>query len=99
MTRIGSDYRKKEREHMMISCWHMNELESIAMWKIYAKANESVCIQSKYSKLATILPDDVYIGVVQYADYNKEWIPEGNSFSPFMFKRKSFMSMKEKLEL
>lgn len=82
--------RKWQRKWMMISCWHMNEFESAAMWKLYTKTNESICIQSIYEKLTRILPERIYIGEVQYIDYNKEWIGERNIFTPYMYKRKSF---------
>jgi len=82
--------RKWQRQWMMVSCWHMNEFESAAMWKLYTKTNESICIQSTYEKLASVLHDKIYIGEVQYVDYNREWIGERNLFTPYMHKRKSF---------
>ena len=84
------DIKKWYRQWMMISCWHMNELESAAMWNLYTKTNESVCIQSTYRLLAECLPEEAYIGKVQYTDYDEKWMPERNLFTPFMHKRKSF---------
>lgn len=81
---------KWHRQWMVINCWHMNEFESAAMWTLYTKTNESICIQTTYNKLVSCLPESVYIGEVQYIDYNKIWLPEGNLFSPYMHKRKSF---------
>ncbi len=66
--------RRWQRQWMMISCWHMSEYESAAMWKLYTKSDESICIQSTYEKLANVLPEIIYIGQVQYIDYSKEWI-------------------------
>ena len=82
--------RKWRRQWMMVSCWHMNEYESAAMWNLYTNTNESICIQSTYKKLTSVLPDKIYIGKVQYVDYSKEWIGERNLFTPYMHKRKSF---------
>ncbi|MCF8135829.1 MAG: hypothetical protein K9K63_00790 [Desulfotignum sp.] len=87
--------RKWQRQWMMISCWHMSEHESAAMWKLYTKSNESVCIQSTYRKFANVLTDNVYIGQVQYIDYSKEWIGERNLYTPYMHKRKSFEHERE----
>ena len=73
-----------------INCWHMNNNESAAMWKLYSKSDEAIAIQTTYSKLVNSLPDDLFIGLVSYIDYETEWLPEGNLFYPFMHKRKSF---------
>jgi hypothetical protein len=88
-------YRKWYRQWIMVSCWHMNEHESAAMWKLYTNSNESICIQSTYAKFAKILPETIYIGQVNYVDYSKEWIGERNLFTPYMHKRKSFEHERE----
>jgi len=77
-------------KYAYVNCWHNNETESAAMWKMYTKSNEAVAIQSSYSKLLNVLPEEVFIGLVNYIDYDKDWLPEGNLFYPFMHKRKSF---------
>lgn len=73
----------------------MNEFESAAMWKLYAKTDEAIAVQSTYQRLTTVLPDDSYIGQVTYLDYETEWVSEGNSFYPFVHKRKSFEHERE----
>jgi hypothetical protein len=76
-----------------INCWHLNEYESAAMWKLYLKSNEGISIRSTFSRLKECFKDDkhdVYIGKVKYIDYEKDWLPEGNLFYPFVHKRKSF---------
>ena len=78
-----------------ISCWHMNDYESAAMWKLYSNSNEAIAIQSTYKKLCDILPKDVLVGRVEYIDYENDWLPEGNVFYPFFHKRKSFEHEKE----
>ena len=45
--------------------------------------------------LANLLPESVFIGMVDYVDWENHWIPEGNLFYPFMHKRKSFEHEKE----
>jgi len=78
-------------KQIAISCWHMNEFESAAMWKLYTKSNESIAIQTTYSKLRLSLWDQtpLEIGLVLYIDYENDEI-EHTLFSPFMHKRKSF---------
>ena len=89
------EFAKWIRQWMYINCWHMNDSETAAMWKLYAKSNEAVAIQTIYSKLVDALPNKINIGLVQYIDYEKEWLPEGYAFYPFMHKRKSFFYEKE----
>jgi hypothetical protein len=78
------------REWTFLNCWHMNELESAAMWRLYARSNEAIAIRSKYQLLAQALPEKALLGMVRYIDYDTECLPEGNSFYPFVHKRKPF---------
>jgi len=41
-----------------INCWHMNDHESAAMWKLYLKSDEGIAIQSTYRKLKDAITDD-----------------------------------------
>jgi hypothetical protein len=36
---------------LAINCWHMNDHESAAMWKLYLKSNEGIAVQSSYKSL------------------------------------------------
>jgi hypothetical protein len=90
-----SDFYKQVRGFTFINCWHANEYESAAMWDLYAKTNEAVAIETTYDKLQNILPDEAFLGCVKYIDYETDWLPEGNSFNPFMHKRKSFEHERE----
>jgi hypothetical protein len=81
-----------------INCWHSNEYESEAMWKLYSHSNESVAIQATYSKFKSCFNKTdtrIYIGKVNYIDYEKDWLPESNLYSPFLHKRKSFEHERE----
>lgn len=84
------EHRKQMRSHTYVNCWHMNEHESAAMWKLYAATNEAVAICTRYSSLVAALDKKVLMGQVHYIDYETATIPEDNSFWPFMFKRMSF---------
>ena len=54
---------RKVRASSFVNCWHMNESESAAMWKLFSPATEqSICIQSTYARLRELLPEDVYLG-------------------------------------
>lgn len=84
-----------ERQWTFVNCWHMNEHESDAMWRIYARTTDAVAIQSTYAKLFQVLPSQAFLGVVKYIDYDSEWMPEGNLFYSFAHKRKSFEHERE----
>jgi hypothetical protein len=90
-----SDIYKRIRQWTLINCWHMNEHESAAMWRLYAKTNEAICIQSTYERLRQCLDERTYIGEVKYIDYNTDAIPEYDSVSAFLHKRKSFEHERE----
>jgi hypothetical protein len=96
MARFG-EINKRWPKYNAINCWHMNEHESAAMWKLYLKSDEGIAVQSTYSKLLASIIDDekVYLGLVKYIDYDKEWIDGGNLLSPFVHKRKSFEHERE----
>jgi ssDNA-specific exonuclease RecJ len=84
---------KKFREYTLINCWHMNDFESFAMWKLYSANNQGIAIQSTFTRLTEcfkLAKETVFIGKVKYIDYTKDWMPEGNTMYPFIHKRKSF---------
>jgi hypothetical protein len=83
------------RDHVAVSCWHINERESAAMWKLYSKSNEAVCIQSTFRKLYNAVRSVSQVGEVRYVDYETSWIPESNPLAPFIYKRLSFEHERE----
>lgn len=98
--------RQWYRQWIYISSWHMNEFESAAMWRLYARTNEAIAVQSTYTKFCECLPsemdwghgergDAVYVGEVEYMDYESDLLPEGNMFHLFTHKRKSFEHERE----
>lgn len=90
-----STFSKWARQWTYVNCWHLNEHESAAMWDLYAKTNEAVAVETTYDRLLQILPEKVFLGCVNYIDYSKDWLPEGNSLYPFVHKRKSFEHERE----
>lgn len=94
-TSFVSQFFKNLRNWVGISCWHMNEFESAGMWSLYSKTNEAICIQSTYDRLRKCFSNDIKIGLVKYIDYDKEWIPEKDILTPFLYKRRSFEHERE----
>lgn len=84
------EYIDWSRQWTFVSCWHANWHESAAMWNLYARTDQAVAIRTQYQTLIQLLAPDFYVGEVSYIDYEKDWMPEGNSFYPFMHKRVSF---------
>lgn len=73
-----------------VSCWHANEFESAAMWRLYASPYPAVAIRSSYAALCQALPENTFIGLVQYIDFDRGWVPDTNTIWPFFYKRISF---------
>lgn len=92
-----SKNNESRKKYMAVNCWHMNDCESAAMWKLYLNNNEGIAVQSTYSRLKKSLTDKekIYLGRVKYIDYDSEYIDTNNIFEPFMHKRKSFIHENE----
>ena len=93
-----SAIRKDWPRYITVNCWHINEHESSAMWSIYLKSNEGIAIQSTYNRLKECFSDtdeDVFIGKVNYIDYEHQVIENANLYSPFVYKRKSYEHERE----
>lgn len=55
-----------------INCWHRNEVESIAMWKLYTHGKDGIAIQSTVALLKECLAGEsrpIYIAKVSYRDH------------------------------
>jgi hypothetical protein len=91
-----SKFFENQRRWTFVNCWHMNDHESAAMWRLYAQSNEAIAIQSTYALLDECLPaiavgeSPIFVGQVQYVDYATEAVPDGNAYYPFVHKRKSY---------
>lgn len=73
-----------------VSCWHLNNNESAAMWDLYLRSGEGIAIKSNVSNLInSINSNDIFCGQVQYIDYNHE-IASNNTYESLFYKRRSF---------
>jgi len=79
-----------------ISCWHINEHESDAMWKIYAASGKGVAVESTVESLRASLGDrkGVQIDDVRY-DFEDPAIEKGRKHYFLFQKRKCFEHEKE----
>ena len=88
---------KEYRRFMLINCWHKSPHESEAMWKLYAREQDGIVIKTDFNSLKTNFECDtiIFIGEVDYVDYNTHFINEGNTFGPYLCKRESFKHEQE----
>lgn len=95
-----SETHKAFRRSYIVSCWHMNENKSEAMWKLYLNQDKGVAIKSTVGQLLNSLNENDFQFIdskVRYIDYEKDiWfdpveypIKAYNMFAPFVHKRKS----------
>jgi hypothetical protein len=93
----------------VISCWHMNENESAAMWRLYLSSNEGVAIRTSYSRLTSSFRRSstvqelgaagwkellhITAEPVRYIDFDSEQTDVTDN--PFVFKRTSFAHERE----
>ena len=99
-----------ERLFVYLNCWHMDDVESAALWKLYSENKyETIAIQTTFGKLESEIKhksprDGIFISKVNYDPENAgEPIgnpPVGRLFSAFgreniIYKRPSFAHEKE----
>jgi hypothetical protein len=72
-----------------VSCWHENQFESEAMWKLYTSLDYGIAIKTTYKKLYDALGNDpsIDIGRINYINFDETF---SHLVDPFWFKRKSF---------
>jgi len=81
------------------NCWHGNDNESDAMWKVYVKCNQGIAIRTTFRRLRDSLkkaPGRIWIAKVKYLTKH-EWknLPDHPTLHACMTKRKSFEHEKE----
>ena len=67
---------KFERKNTFVSCWHCDQYESEAMWKLYStNVKNALAIQTTCQQLYEALGKDpsIQIGKVQYIDFTKRF--------------------------
>lgn len=83
-----------------VSCWHMNDYESAAMWKLYCKSSDSVAIKTTVKKLNYSLieyTDNLNTGGISYdSKFEKiKRLEVVNIADPLFSKRESFEHERE----
>jgi hypothetical protein len=84
-----------------VNCWNGSQVESAALWGLYVPASGGVAIRSTFQRLVdSFVPqkgDDepgsghtIFVGMVRYVDYERDWMPEDNMMRSFLHKRRNF---------
>ena len=85
-----------------VNCWHMNSVESEAMWELYTRSEFAVAIKSTYRQVAELLSTSEEVagflsprvGIVQYKNYETEHLPL-DVLASIMHKRSAFQHESE----
>jgi hypothetical protein len=66
---------EEERKNTFVSCWHANDCESEALWRLYCPPNSTgVAIETTAERLTSALGDsDIELGQVQYVDFRRSF--------------------------
>jgi hypothetical protein len=88
------EQQEQKRQDYYVSCWHANERESEAMWKLYISAkNQGVAIQTTVERLCYSIGKPMYeVGKVKYISYST---PLDVNSTPIWYKRTAFLHENE----
>ena len=78
------------RKQAFVSCWHANNAESEAMWRLYCGSHEGIALQTTYEKLDASLPQGIFLGQITYLDYECDTQPPTDTLALLMRKRQAF---------
>jgi hypothetical protein len=102
LDQIIADGRKRisyreNRGWFGVNCWHANDYESEAMWKLYSALGSGVAIESTVERLRDVLAPTSGINIdrVRYENFDSAEIVKGFSSCFLMLKRPSFAHEQE----
>ncbi len=99
------------KQFYFLNCWHINDNQSDAMWKIFLNTNNGIAIKSTVGNIIKSLEDsedEINISKIYYRDFDKVTFDElmfepqnrllggrGGTINQFNYKRISFEHEKE----
>ncbi|MGR5279637.1 DUF2971 domain-containing protein [Vibrio rotiferianus] len=93
---------KQHRHWVDVSCWHANETESMAMWKIYGGSTNAVCIVTDVGRLSkAVQPNNKHkfvLSKVHYISYEDSNFIEEHKLAPLLHKSQ-FYSFENEVRL
>jgi hypothetical protein len=87
---LVANARRGLRKQAFVSCWHVNNTESEAMWRLYCGSRDGIALQTTYEKLDASLPNGIFLGAIQYLDYECDTDPPRDALALLMRKRQAF---------
>ncbi|MBB5055448.1 hypothetical protein HDF16_000117 [Granulicella aggregans] len=91
-TKVNQEVNRK----FGLNCWHINESESEAMWRLYATTGSGIAIESTKDRLRGLLTaDGIIVDRVRYMDFEKDEIEKGHRHYGLFIKRNSFAHEQE----
>lgn len=63
---------QRARDWVYISSWHLNAVESAAMWRLYLKSDEGIAVQSTVDRMRSCFhqsQEEILLGAMKYVDY------------------------------
>lgn len=81
-----------------LNCWHLNNNENLAMWKLYSKNDKGIALQTDIQSFKDSFENSdrtIFAGKIQYIDYEKDHYygqsgynyTKGNGFTAYIHKR------------
>lgn len=71
--RYDTEKSKDFKRFYYVNCWHCNENESDAMWKLYVKGNQGIAIRTTFRKLIDSIKNEQKKIVIKYVEYKDQW--------------------------
>ncbi|OCL91071.1 DUF2971 domain-containing protein [Aliarcobacter thereius] len=83
---------KEVRKKFGVSCWHINEYENEALWKIYTNQGQGIAIETSVEKLEQSLQfhRKITFDKVRYEDFNTSIFEKNHENYWLYIKRKAF---------
>jgi hypothetical protein len=81
------------KQFYCVNCWNAGGNESACLWKIYSDSGKGILIKSSVEKLTKSFAstnEKLYLSEIQYLDYDKESMMDGNAFFPIIHKHKAY---------
>lgn len=86
-------FEKRFKGVNLVNCWNMDDKESAALWKIYSDNGKGIMLKTDVNSLFKSLEktaEDIWATEVVYIDYQKEVMPDGNTFYPLYHKQQAY---------
>jgi hypothetical protein len=96
--RYNAEKARNGRRFYYANCWHANNSESDAMWKVYAKNDRGVAIRTTVERLKGSFdeaPEHIWIAQVRYENKWRGFLMKDPTLHACLTKRKPFVHEQE----